>query len=234
MTALAASFPVGSDAALDALLVNRFNAGDLKAFDEIVARYRTKIFSIALGLIRNHSDAEEVTQDTFVRAYRGLARFRGDSSLATWLHRITVNLARNRYWYFFRRRRHDSLSLDCPVGEDGEATVADLMADESADPVQENVKIEFTEAVERCMEQLDPCYREILKLRNVQDLSYDEIAERLELNVGTVKSRIARARERLRRLLAETYPNLEVEEDYADCFQNFGRATTGRLARATG
>jgi len=94
-----------SEAALDAELVRRFNAGDDAAFIEIMNRYQRKIFTIVLGLLRNRADAEEITQDTFIRAHRGLSRFRGDSSLATWLHRIAVNLARNRYWYFFRRRR---------------------------------------------------------------------------------------------------------------------------------
>src|SRR5438105_3726280 len=99
----------------DAELVRRFNAGDEDAFVEIMTRYREKIFSVALALLRNRADAEEIAQDTFIRAHRGLARFRGDSSLATWLHRIAVNLARNRYWYFFRRRRHATLSLDCAL-----------------------------------------------------------------------------------------------------------------------
>src|SRR5512132_1613034 len=103
------------EAAHDAELVRRFNAGDEAAFVEIMTRYREKIFSVALALLRNRADAEEIAQDTFIRAHRGLARFRGDSSLATWLHRIAVNLARNRYWYFFRRRRHATLSLDCAL-----------------------------------------------------------------------------------------------------------------------
>ena len=110
------------EAAHDAGLVRRFNAGDEAAFEEIMNRYREKIFSVALALLRNRADAEEIAQDTFIRAHRGLARFRGDSSLATWLHRIAVNLARNRYWYFFRRRRHATLSLDCALSDDSDAT----------------------------------------------------------------------------------------------------------------
>src|SRR5512133_607976 len=94
----------------DAELVRRFNAGDEAAFVEIMNRYREKIFSVALALLRNRADAEEIAQDTFIRAHRGLSRFRGDSSLATWLHRIAVNLARNRYWYFFRHRRTEPSS----------------------------------------------------------------------------------------------------------------------------
>ena len=122
------------EALIDTALVQRFNAGDDAAFVQIMERYRAKIFTVTLGLLRNHADAEEITQDTFIRAHRGLARFRGDSSLATWLYRIAVNLARNRYWYFFRRRRQDSLSLDCALSEENSGTFSDLVADVLQDP----------------------------------------------------------------------------------------------------
>src|SRR5207237_9631658 len=117
------------------------------AFVEIMTRYRDKIFTVAISLLRNHADAEEIAQDTFIRAHRGLARFRGDSSLATWLHRIAVNLARNRYWYFFRRRRHTTLSLDCTLTDEGDATFADLIATESPDPARESATNEFATPV---------------------------------------------------------------------------------------
>jgi RNA polymerase sigma-70 factor (ECF subfamily) len=195
-----------TEAAIDADLVRRFNAGDEPAFVEIMARHRRKIFNLTLGLLRDRADAEEITQDTFIRAHRGLANFRGDSSLATWLHRIAVNLARNRYWYFHRRRRHDSLSLDHAIGEDGAGTFADLVADPAQDAAQQAVVGEFAALVDTCLAQLDPMHREILVLRNGLNRSYDEIAATLGINVGTVKSRIARARERLRARLAESCP----------------------------
>jgi RNA polymerase sigma-70 factor (ECF subfamily) len=194
------------EAAVDRKLVQRVNVGDEAAFNEIVERYRTKIFNLTLGLLHNQGDAEELTQDTFIRAYRGLARFRGDSSLATWLYRIAMNLARNRYWYFFRRRRHATLSLDCPLGDDSAATFADQFASEAHDPAQETATDEFTSLIAECMERLDAAHREILTMRNILHLSYEEIAASLGLNVGTVKSRIARARERLRAQLAEVCP----------------------------
>src|SRR3954470_320512 len=156
-----------SEAALDAELVRRFNSGDDSAFIEIMERYQRKIFTIVLGLLRNRADAEEITQDTFIRAHRGLGRFRGDSSLATWLHRIAVNLARNRYWYFFRRRRHSTLSLDYAIGDENNATFADLIASDTANPAQESACGEFASLVATCMEKLDERHREILTLRNV-------------------------------------------------------------------
>jgi len=217
------------EAIYDAVLVQRFNNGDEAAFVEIMTRYRGKIFSIALGLLRNRADAEEITQDTFIRAHRGLARFRGDSSLATWLHRIAVNLARNRYWYFFRRRRQDSLSLDHAIGDNSDGTFADLIATDSPDPAQESVRGEFAALVSDCMEKLDQKHREILTLRNVLNLPYEEIARTLRINVGTVKSRIARARENLRTLLAEMCPEFTPTEAGADYFLSlrpaYGRPT---------
>jgi RNA polymerase sigma-70 factor (ECF subfamily) len=206
------------EALYDAALVERTKAGDDDAFVEIMNRHRNKIFGIALGLLRNRADAEEITQDTFIRAHRGIARFRGDSSLVTWLHRIAVNLARNRYWYFFRRRRQDSLSLDYAIGESGDGTFADLIAADMCDPAQESVRNEFTEVVAACMEKIDPKHREILRLRNVLNLPYEEIAQQLGINVGTVKSRIARARESLRAALGETCPEFAPADAGCDYF----------------
>jgi RNA polymerase sigma-70 factor (ECF subfamily) len=166
-------------------------------------RHTSRIFAAAMGLLHNRADAEEIVQDTFVRAHRGFARFRGDCSVATWLHRIAVNLARNRYWYYFRRRRSATLSLDAAMGEDGDSTFSDLVSTAEPDPAQESSRNEFLEAVERSMERLEPSCRKILTMRTILDQSYEEIAANLGINVGTVKSRIARARERLRRHLAQ-------------------------------
>ena len=210
---------MNAESILDVDLVQRFNGGDESAFEEIMNRHKTRIFAASMALLRNHADAEEITQDTFVRAHRGLGAFRGDSSLATWLHRIAVNLARNRYWYFFRRRRHATLSLDAAVGADGDATFADLVAAGTPDPSQESSRNEFMEKVETCMDRLEPSHRRILAMRSVQDRSYEDIAAELGTNVGTVKSRIARARERLRQQLAHECPEFSRESDPAGWFE---------------
>lgn len=216
------------EAEYDAQLVQRFNAGDESAFVEIMTRYRERIFSVAFALLRNRADAEEIAQDTFVRAHRGLARFRGDSSLATWLHRIALNLARNRYWYFFRRRRHATLSLDRELEPGGNATFADLVATAAPEPARAAVVAEFSTLVAACMDKLDARQREILTLRNLLNRSYQDIAEALGINVGTVKSRIARARGNLRTLIAQTCPEFADDAEPADWFEpirNGGRLT---------
>ncbi len=216
-------FPVGptaaSEAELDAALVERFKAGDDAAFVEIMRRYREKVFHIALRMLRNRADAEEIAQDTFVRAHRALGDFRGDSSLATWLHRIALNLSHNRYWYFFRRRRQDTLSLDVPLGDDSAATFSDLFAAPAPAPDRAAVTGEFSALVAECLEKLDAPHREILTLRTVLNRSYDEIAATLGISVGTVKSRIARARESLRRRLAAECPEFSAEAEPAEWFE---------------
>jgi RNA polymerase sigma-70 factor (ECF subfamily) len=203
----------------DAGLVTRFNAGDETAFVEIMDRHRERIFAVALSLLKNRTDAQEIVQDTFIRVHGALGRFRGDCSLATWMHRITLNLARNRYWYFFRRRRHLTFSLDCTVGEDGSTTFSDLLAEESAGPERSAGTREFSVLVAACMERLSPDQREILTLRNAHDRPYRDIAAQLGIRIGTVKSRIARAREQLRVLLAEACPEFGPEAEPAAWFE---------------
>ena len=195
------------EACHDTELVRRFKAdGDEAAFAEIVERYRERLFSVAHAMLKNAADAEEVAQDTFIRAHRALADFRGDCSLATWLHQIALNRARNRYWYHFRRRRHLTCSFDTTVGDDNQATFANMVATDAVGPVREAVSNEFSDLVAACMNRLGTTGREILTLRNVLNRSYIEIAHELGISVGTVKSRIARAREKLRALLAESCP----------------------------
>lgn len=189
----------------DAVLVSRFNSGDESAFVEIVGRYHAKMMQVALRLLHNQSDAEEIAQDTFIRAHRGLAKFRGDSSLAAWLYRIALNLSRNRYWHYFRRRRHATLPLDGEFSDTNRASFADLVASDTPGPAHEAVTKEFTEIVAGCMDRLNPGQREILLLRNVRQHSYREISRLLGITIGTVKSRVARARESLRAQLAPIY-----------------------------
>jgi RNA polymerase sigma-70 factor, ECF subfamily len=189
----------------DAGLVRRFNTGDESAFTEIVTRYRARLLHTAFTLLHNQSDAEEIAQDTFLRAHRNLARFRGDSSLSVWLHCIALNLSRNRYWYFFRRKRHLTLSLDCTLSPGNPATFTDLVPSPEPDPVRTTTHREFSSVVAEAMTQLSAPQREILQLRNVRELSYGAIARSLAIKPGTVKSRVARARQNLRELLVKAY-----------------------------
>lgn len=189
----------------DELLIERIRAGDMAAYNVMVIRHYDRIFSRVLQLLNNKQDAEEVTQDAFIRAHRGLENFRGDASFSTWLYQIATNLAHNRYWYWFRRKRDQSISLDQPQCEDGSLTLENVMPCADENPAEAVVTQEFVDRVSACMQYLNDKHKEVLILRNVKNLTYDEIAQQLDISVGTVKSRIARARESLRGLLGEDF-----------------------------
>jgi RNA polymerase sigma-70 factor (ECF subfamily) len=182
----------------DHALVDRYRSGDNSAFDELIATYWDRIFARSLQLLKNREDAEEVTQDTFIRAQKGLETFRGDASFSTWLFQIATNLSHNRYWYWWRRKRSASMSIDMNLSDEGETTLADILPAEGEDPGQSAVTQEFVSQIALTMEDLNPKHREILTMRNVQNMSYADIADKLGVSVGTVKSRIARARDNLR------------------------------------
>ncbi|MFP4203495.1 MAG: RNA polymerase sigma factor, partial [Opitutales bacterium] len=121
------------------------------------------------------------------------------------LYQIATNLAHNRYWYWFRRKREQTISLAQPLGEDGDLTLENVMPCDGENPADAALTQEFVDRVSECMEGLGSKHREILVLRNVKNLSYEEIADLLGVNVGTVKSRIARARESLRQRMGSDF-----------------------------
>jgi RNA polymerase sigma-70 factor, ECF subfamily len=206
-------------AAYDAMLVRRFNEGDESAFAEIMQRYHPRILTIVRRCLNNASDAEDIAQDTFIRAHRGLANFRGEAALSTWLYRIAVNLARNRYWYFFRRHRQSTVSLDRPVSDSNVHPLSEILTADSSSPRHLTIQNEFVDLVAECINRLDEPHREILTMRNMLHYSYEEIGNALGINTGTVKSRVARAREKLRALILESAPEFSREAGMEDFFE---------------
>ena len=185
----------------DRELVARCQAGEDAAFDTLVLRHQQRALNVAYQLLRDYEDAAEVAQDAFVRIYRSIGGFRGDCEFTTWLHQIVVNLARNKHRWWMRRGRERTVSLDSTVEtEEGEMPMQ--VAAPGDAPDAEVVKAEFVRTLSRKMAVLPRKYREVLVLRNVENMRYEEIAVALRCSVGTVKSRIARAREMLRRAMA--------------------------------
>ena len=184
-------------------LIAEFKSGSRERFDELVQLYTQKLYRLAYGLLGNHHDAEEVVQDSFVRAYRGLENFRGDSSFETWMHRITMNLARNKFHWNRRRGSgiNVSLSNSGDPAEDGENGAELDLPDSSYSPDRLMQKAETQRNVIDGMNSLPESLREAMVLRHVKDMPYEEIAVILNCPVGTVKSRIARGRELLREYL---------------------------------
>ena len=186
----------------DAELVQAASHGDARAFEEIVRRHAGLVLGVGRRLLGNRSDAEDLLQDVFVRVHRGLERFRGASSTKTWIARIAVNAAHNRRRDDSRRGLHAMDSLDAPVHEDGEPLAASI-ADDRPDPERLALSGEARERVDRALGELPIEFREALVLREIEQMSYDEIAVALEVSVGTVKSRISRGRARLQEALGD-------------------------------
>ncbi|MCS6242876.1 MAG: sigma-70 family RNA polymerase sigma factor [Opitutus sp.] len=193
------------EVALDRLLVDRFKSGDDAAFNEMVSRHWDRIYGMVHQLLRNQQDAEEVTQDAFIRAHRGLGNFRGEAAFSTWLYQIATNLARNRYWYWWRRRRDQTVSFDQPVSDSNSTPLSEVFSTDMATPGDITVNQELVDHIALGMEKIGAKHREVLILRNVKNLSYEEIAAVLGISVGTVKSRIARARESLRAAIGKDF-----------------------------
>ncbi|HTL67421.1 MAG TPA: sigma-70 family RNA polymerase sigma factor [Lacunisphaera sp.] len=209
-----------SNASYEAALVRRFNSGDESAFTEIMERYHSHILALARRCLDNEHDAEDIAQDTFIRAHRGLNNFRGDSSLSTWLCRIAVNLARNRYWYFFRRGRHVTVSLNQPVAENQTLPLVEVVPADDPTPPRMAMQNEFVSLISNCLDQLEAQHRDILRRRYILHESYEEIGRSLNINIGTVKSRIARSREKLRRLVHHAAPEFGHHCSLADFFES--------------
>ena len=184
-------------------LLKAFRNGDAAAFDTLIGMYSAKLYKVAYALLGSRQDAEEVVQDAFLRAYRALHAFRGDSSLETWLHRITVNLARNKFQW--NHRRGDGLNVSLtPVDDDGESgaepeqDVPDLRMEPDLVLEQDEIGTNIMKALNSLPDNL----RETMLLRHVNDMPYELIAQKLDCKVGTVKSRLSRGREMLRDYLA--------------------------------
>lgn len=190
----------------DQQLIQRFKDGEKQAFDELVRLHSQKLFRVAFGFLGNREDAEEVVQDAFLRAYKALGEFRGDASFETWMHRITLNLARNRYHWNKRRGEGVKQSISAPPS----GGTADLPEHQDLDlpdrKEQPDLRMEHRELEQNILnglKRLPDTLREAMILRHMNDCSYERIADLLDCKVGTIKSRLARGRSLLRDYLAE-------------------------------
>ena len=186
-------------------LVRKAQSGDDSAFEQLLLQHQKNVYNLCLRLLQNPDDAQDAAQESFLRAWRNLDQYHFDAAFSTWLYRLTRNLCLDELRKK-KRRPQTSLSVQDEEGEERELEIADPA------PVPEEALLqkEQQRAVALAMEQLPPEQREILQLRVVQELPYEQIAEILGLPVGTVKSRLARARIQLKKNLADG--NLSVSE----------------------
>jgi RNA polymerase sigma-70 factor (ECF subfamily) len=175
---------------LDHELVRRVQRGDSAAFDLLVRKYQHRIIGLIGRYIADWSECQDVAQETFLRAYRALANFRGDAQFYTWLHRIAVNTAKNHLVSHNRRPPTDDIDID-----DAEQFASGMRLRDNDTPERELMRQQLEQTVMRAVEALPEELRVAITLREVDGLSYEEIAKRMDCPIGTVRSRIFRARE---------------------------------------
>ena len=175
---------------LDSELVRRVQRGDSAAFDLLVRKYQHRIAGLIGRYVADWSEVQDVAQETFLRAYRALGNFRGDAQFYTWLHRIAVNTAKNYLVAHHRRPPTDDIDV-----EDAEQFESGLRLRDTDTPERELMRQQMEQTVMRAVESLPEELRQAITLREVDGLSYEEIAQRMQCPIGTVRSRIFRARE---------------------------------------
>ncbi|MEZ4259398.1 MAG: sigma-70 family RNA polymerase sigma factor [Polyangiaceae bacterium] len=182
-------------------LIERLMARDERAFNELVQTYGRRVSALVFRMLGNRAEAEDLTQEVFVQVFKAIGTFRGDSKLSTWIYRIAVNLCKNRTKYLRVRHSNEQDELEAiaervPLGEARRANVAVI---ERPDEALAGKQVE--RIVQDAIASIDPTFRECLVLRDVEELSYEEIGEITGLPPGTVKSRIFRARAQLKEIV---------------------------------
>ena len=179
-----------SEANVDQLLVERVQKGDKRAFDLLIQKYQHRIVSLVSRYVSDHAEAQDVAQEAFIKAYRAIGRFRGDSAFYTWLYRIAINTAKN--WIVAKNRRPPASDIDAVDAE--QYGISERMK-ESSTPENEIMREEIERTVYDTIAELPEDLRTAIMLREMDGMSYEEIATTMECPIGTVRSRIFRARE---------------------------------------
>jgi RNA polymerase sigma-70 factor, ECF subfamily len=182
----------------EARFIERLRARDEHAFNQLVRQYERRVYGLLLRLIGRRDEAEDLAQEVFVQVFKAIGGFRGEAKLSTWIFRIAVNLTKNRTKYLARRRtdsqdRFEAMGEEVPLDGANGATLAVI-----ARPDELVSGMQLQAIVEKAIAELEPEFREVLILRDVEDMTYEEIAEITGLADGTVKSRIHRARTQLK------------------------------------
>jgi RNA polymerase sigma-70 factor (ECF subfamily) len=187
----------------DAALLAELKAGSEEAFGVLIAQYHQPLYSLIARSLNDPSDAADITQEVFIKVFRSIRKFNGDSSLRTWLYRIAIHEASNQRRWWSRHKRQEvtiDASFDCDDEDNGLDLAATLM-DKGNSPFDQVVEGEVRERVESALREVPEAFRAVVVLREIEGFAYEEIAEILEINIGTVKSRLTRGRSALRAAL---------------------------------
>ncbi|NLJ72905.1 MAG: sigma-70 family RNA polymerase sigma factor [Syntrophomonadaceae bacterium] len=186
---------------LEEQLVKRSLQGDTIAFEQLVIQYQNKIYALSYRYMGNEEDAYDMTQEAFLKAYRSLRTFKGDSSFGTWMYRVATNVCLDELRR--RKRRIMPLSLDEPVATTDGDELAKELPDTSLTPDIIYEQKEFSEYIQSLLNEMKADHKSVIVLRDIMELSYEEMAEVLNCSLGTVKSRLSRARNTLRKKLED-------------------------------
>ena len=179
----------------DLHLVESLREGSQRAYEELLIRFQQPVYALALRLLDDQSEAYDVVQEVFLKVFRNVGSFRGQSTLKTWIYRITVNEAHNARRWFFRHRRAE---VELDKNPEESRNWKEIIPDRGRSPFEEAFDSEQHIMIEAALKRINPIFREAVALRDISDLAYEEIAEILGVSLGTVKSRILRGREALR------------------------------------
>lgn len=198
--------------AQEAAIVAELKAGSEDAYAWLIGEFHQPVYSVVYRIVADASDAADTTQEVFLKVFRGMKHFHGESSLKTWIYRIAIHEAANRRRWWFRHKAKET-SMESPVG-DGACILElkDMLVDERETPFDSMAHEEVRARVEDALRKVPEPYRTAVILRDLEDMSYDEIAEITQVSLGTVKSRITRGRDALKRRLASYLKDSGLEE----------------------
>jgi RNA polymerase sigma-70 factor, ECF subfamily len=187
----------------DSVLLQGLRAGEESAYEALIQRFEQPIYNIVSRLLDDPSDAADVVQEVFLKVFRNVASFRGESSIKTWIYRIAVNEGRNqRRWFSRHRRQEVNLEAEEPGEGCSQRNYQNFLPDPGRSPFDVTLDHETQLLIEAALAQVNPKFRAALVLREIEGLSYEEIGAILEISLGTVKSRILRGRDALKKHLA--------------------------------
>ncbi|MEZ4443477.1 MAG: sigma-70 family RNA polymerase sigma factor [Polyangiaceae bacterium] len=186
----------------DRILVEQAQQGDRQAFRKLVQRHQRRAFAIAVGLVRDENDAREIVQEAFLRVHRSLHKFEGGSSFFTWLYRIVTNLAID---HMRKPARRETELHDNPQISDEAEAFPFVSRIDGADPVDKVRRAEMAQRIQEALEELPSYHRAVIVMREVEGMSYQEMAEAMDVSKGTIMSRLFHARQKLQKALADCY-----------------------------
>ena len=219
----------------EAAVVTELKAGSEEAYAWLIGEFHQPIFSLVYRIVSDPADAADTTQEVFLKVFRGMKHFHGESSLKTWMYRIAIHEASNRKRWWFRHKAQE-ISIETPIGEsdpDSSFELKDLLVDGNESPFDNTVHEEIRAKVEEELRKVPEPYRTTVVLRDLEEMSYEEIAEVTRVSLGTVKSRLTRGRDALKRRLAsyvsQSQPQLHSNaRQHPEAKEKFG---SGRASR---